>query len=309
MAMSRLRPLLGGLALGTALVFVPAGTALAATDTQAPTAPANLRVVDRQLTTISLDWDAASDNLGVVYYRVSYNNDEFVQYTTDTSYLLWRLRPAMDLQIRVSALDEAGNMSPAREVRTSTLVDTEAPTTPQDLRVTGQSATSVRLSWTNSVDNDQGAAELDYLIDDGTVTRTVHVVTSTAITGLATNRTHTFTIRARDRSGNLSGTTQVSTFIENVPPSVPTNLRQTGTADGQAVFGWDPSTDNSGTISHYIVQFHTGQTFTTGRSIRITDLIVDCLLPPDPDIVTFTVTARDRSGNRSPSASITLPVV
>lgn len=309
MAMSRLRPLLAGLALGTALVLVPAGNALAAADSQAPTAPANLRVVDRQLTTITLDWDAASDNVGVTQYRISYNNDEFVQYTTDTSYMLWRLRPDMDLQVRVSALDDAGNVSPASEVRTSTLVDTEPPTTPRDLRVTGQSATGVWLSWTYSVDNDQGASEIEYLIDDGTVTRTVRVVSSTSITGLQTNRTHTFTIRARDRSGNLSGTMQVSAFIENTPPSAPTNLRQIGTADGQAVFGWDPSTDNSGTVSHYIVQFHTGQVSTTGRSIRITDLIVDCLLPPDPDVVTFTLTAQDPSGNRSPSVSITLPVV
>jgi chitinase len=239
MAMIRLRPLLAGLALGTALVFVPAGNALAAADSQAPTAP----------------------------------------------------------------------VSPAREERTSTLVDTEPPTTPGDLRVTGQSATGVWLSWSYSVDNDGGMSALDYLIDDGTLTRTVPVVNSTSITGLQTNRTHTFTIRARDRAGNLSGTTQVSAFIENTPPTAPTNLRQIGTADGQAVFGWDPSTDNSGRISHYIVQFHTGQVFTTDLSVRIADLIRDCFLPPDRDLVTFTVTAQDPSGNRSPSANITLPVV
>jgi hypothetical protein len=307
MATTRLCSLTAGLTLGVALVLVPAGNALAASDTQPPTAPVNLRVVDRQLTTINLDWDAASDNVGVTHYRISYNDDEFVQYTTDTEYQLWLLRPDMDLQIQVSALDEAGNVSPPREIWTSTLVDTEPPTAPANFRVTGQNSTGMWLSWSPGLDNDGGSSALDYLID-GAATRTVHVVNSTSFVGLETNQTHTFTIRARDRSGNLSGSTQVSAFIENSPPSAPADLRRIGTEEGQAVFGWDPSTDNSGRISHYVVKFHTGQVSTTGTSIRIADLIRDCVLPPDPDVVEFAVIAQDPSGNSSPAATITLPV-
>lgn len=304
MATSRLRPLVGGIALGITLVLVTAGNALATSDSEVPEAPGNLRVVERTLTTISLEWDAVAD---IDLYRVVH--DEGSVNTADNRLRLWNLTPDTAFQIRVHAID-AGNVSPAsNEVATSTLADTQPPTTPEDFRVTSQNSTAVWLAWSYALDDDQGMSELDYLIDDGTTIHTVHVKNSITITGLPTNQTHTFTIQARDRSGNLSGTEQVSTLIENTPPSVPSNLRQIGTEGGQAVFGWDASTDNSGQIRHYIVQFHTGQLHTTDLSVSIADLIFECLLPPDPDDVTFTVRAQDPSGNVSATASITLPVV
>ncbi|MGH3760058.1 hypothetical protein [Actinophytocola sp.] len=216
-----------------------------------------------------------------------------------------RLRPL----IAGLAVGLALALVPAGNALASAGSDTQPPTTPEDFRVTGQSSTAVSLAWSYALDDDGGMSELDYLIDDGTTTHTVHVRNSIRITGLPTNRTHTFTIQARDPSGNLSGTAQVSTLIENTPPSAPTNLRQIGTEGGQAVFGWDPSTDDSGTIRQYLVDFHTGRFVTTVTSVSIADLIFQCLLPPDPDDVTFTVRAQDLSGNLSAPAGITLPVV
>jgi hypothetical protein len=217
MAMSRLRPLLGGLALGIALVFVPVGNALAAADSQAPTTPT--------------------------------------------------------------------------------------------LNLTAQTATSVRLTWRPATD-DSGSADIAYLIDDGSVTHTVNRSTLLFLGNLETNRTYTFTIRARDRSGNLSGTTQVSAYLENVPPSAPTNLRQIGTDRGQVVLGWDVPADNSGTVVGYTVYFNGDRFQAVEPSIRVADLIDECVLLPGPAVVTFQVTAIDPSRNISAaSAGIQVPVI
>jgi hypothetical protein len=56
-------------------------------DTTAPTAPANLRVVDETANSVLLAWDAASDASGTVIYEV-YNNRVLVATTTSTSALI-----------------------------------------------------------------------------------------------------------------------------------------------------------------------------------------------------------------------------
>ncbi|RCG27096.1 xylosidase, partial [Sphaerisporangium album] len=79
--------------------------------------------------------------------------------------------------------------------------DTQAPSVPGNLAVTGKTATSVTLSWSASTDN-VGVTAYNVL-------RAGTVVASPAsspytVTGLSPNTAYTFTVTARDAAGNTS---------------------------------------------------------------------------------------------------------
>jgi chitinase len=89
---------------------VTARTQLGA-DTQAPTAPANLRVAMGASTSVTLVWDASTDNVGVVQYEVLQNGVS-VGGGSLTNLTVTGLAPGTSFTFRVRARDAAGNVSP-----------------------------------------------------------------------------------------------------------------------------------------------------------------------------------------------------
>jgi chitodextrinase len=86
--------------------------------------------------------------------------------------------------------------------------DTQAPTTPGNLRSTAVTSSSVTLEWNPATDN---TAIADYQVLQGTSVAATVATTSTTVTGLAANTAYTFTVRARDAAGNTSpSSTQVT---------------------------------------------------------------------------------------------------
>lgn len=81
-------------------------------DTQAPSAPANLRATSKSSTSVSLAWDASTDNVGVVGYDV-YRGATLVGTPTATSYTAAGLTPGTAYTFTVKARDAAGNLSAA----------------------------------------------------------------------------------------------------------------------------------------------------------------------------------------------------
>jgi len=79
-------------------------------DTQPPTAPANFRATATSAFTVSLTWQAATDNVGVVTYRVLRNGAQ-VGTSTTTSFSDSGLTPATTYTYAVAAVDAAGNVS------------------------------------------------------------------------------------------------------------------------------------------------------------------------------------------------------
>ncbi len=79
--------------------------------------------------------------------------------------------------------------------------DTEDPTIPTNLMVTGQTSNTVSLSWTASTDN-VGVIAYDIYVDGG-FNATVATNSGTAIS-LAPSTTYSFTVLARDAAGNSS---------------------------------------------------------------------------------------------------------
>jgi glucose/arabinose dehydrogenase len=80
------------------------------TDTQPPTAPNNLQDVDKTKTTISLSWNAATDNVGVVLYEI-FQNGTKIDESLNTTYTVSGLIPKTQYTYTVTAKDAAGNVS------------------------------------------------------------------------------------------------------------------------------------------------------------------------------------------------------
>ncbi|MEU2428390.1 MULTISPECIES: glycosyl hydrolase family 8 [unclassified Streptomyces] len=81
-------------------------------DTQAPTTPANFRSTAKTSTSVSLAWNAATDNVAVTGYDV-YRGTTLATSVTGTTATVTGLAPSTAYGFTVRARDAAGNTSPA----------------------------------------------------------------------------------------------------------------------------------------------------------------------------------------------------
>ena len=95
-------------------------------DTQAPTAPGSLTASGITQTTVSLSWNASTDNVGVTGYDV-YRSNTVIATITGTSYEVTGLTANTAYSFRIKAKDEAGNES----AFSNTANVTTAPVDPQ----------------------------------------------------------------------------------------------------------------------------------------------------------------------------------
>ncbi|MFD9222838.1 fibronectin type III domain-containing protein [Streptomyces sp. NPDC060064] len=79
--------------------------------------------------------------------------------------------------------------------------DTQAPTTPTNLRSTAKTSSSVSLAWNASSDN---VGVTGYDVYQGPTRALTVTGTSATVSGLAPSTSYSFTVRARDAAGNLS---------------------------------------------------------------------------------------------------------
>lgn len=184
-----------------------ASTGGGTTDSQAPSAPSNLRVTATTSTSIALAWNAASDNVGVTGYDV-YRGASLVGSTSGSTLAFTNtgLAAGTAYSYTVKAKDAAGNVSAASVSVSATTPgtgggDTQAPTAPANLVVTGSTSSSVSLSWSASTDN-VGVASYQVL-SGATVVQTV-TGTAATVTGLSASTSYSFTVKAKDAAGNTS---------------------------------------------------------------------------------------------------------
>ncbi|MCU1685815.1 MAG: hypothetical protein JWQ81_6554 [Amycolatopsis sp.] len=79
--------------------------------------------------------------------------------------------------------------------------DTQAPSTPANVRSTSTTATSVSLAWDASTDN---VGVTGYDVCNGATVATTVSGTSATITGLTADTAYSFTVKAKDAAGNSS---------------------------------------------------------------------------------------------------------
>lgn len=90
-------------------------------DTTPPTVPGKLRVTGATPTSISLAWDASTDNVGVAGYKVTYNASSIT--ATATTATVSGLSPNTTYTFSVTAKDTAGNVSAAASVQGATTAE------------------------------------------------------------------------------------------------------------------------------------------------------------------------------------------
>lgn len=189
-------------------------------DTQAPTAPGNLRSTGATESTVALEWDASTDNVGVTGYDV-FNGATLATSVTGTSATVSGLAPDTSFTFTVKARDAANNVSPASNaitVRTQPgqpPVDTQPPTAPGSLRSTATTQSSVSLTWNASTDN---VGVTGYDVFNGSALATSVTGTSATVSGLAPDTSYTFTVKAKDAANNVSPASNALTVRTQPPP-------------------------------------------------------------------------------------------
>ncbi len=196
-------------------------------DTEAPTAPANVRTSDVTETTAKVAWDEASDNVGVVGYNVYVNetkvNDELV---TGIEYDLTGLTEETEYTVNVTAVDAEGNESVRSEAVTFTTLkteepaDTEAPTVPANVKASEITYTKATIAWEASTDNVEVAGYNVY-VNNTKVNASLVANPTYDLTGLTEGTEYTVTVTAVDAAGNESEPSEAVTFTtekETVDP-------------------------------------------------------------------------------------------
>ena len=168
-------------------------------DTQPPSAPASLSAVASSDMTMLLVWSLATDNVGVVGYRV-YRDGVQVAQTAGTWHLDTGLTPSTLYDYEVRAYDAAGNEGPAAAQMATTPADALPPSTPGGLGAHVGKGHRVVLSWGASTDV-VGVAGYDVYRNGAKVA----ITSSRSYVDRPGRGTFTYRVRARDAAGNASG--------------------------------------------------------------------------------------------------------
>jgi len=176
--------------------------------------------------------------------------------------------------------------------------DRTPPTQPTNLHVTATTAMSVTLAWDPSTDNSGSVSYRVHLVSPST--DRVANQTSFTWTSLSPNSIYSFYVYAVDKTGNRSATSNTVTVTTSAPdtaPTTPVNLHVTATTQTTVSLAWDPSTDNSGSVTYRVEMVSPSFAMETSQtSITWTSLSPGATY-------SFFVYAFDQSGNRSANSN------
>ena len=290
--------------------LAPSASAGPRRDNRPPTTPTNVRVVAVTEDSITIAWNASTDDSGRLHAYIAGGIYHPPDSTTKT---FTGLVPNTTRTYYVQAMDQSGNLSPVSEpVTATTASDTTAPTTPANLRVTATGISTVSLAWDRS--SDRWSFGYEVLMDGQVLATAAHPYMGTPSITLRKIRPgrHTFEVRARDTAGNASGLSNTATVDlagngDTAPPTAPTGLTVEDFDDncGSLLLRWTPSTDAVDAQSQIEYELYRNGSFFLVTQPGVTE---KGLYTP-PGTQTWTVVAVDRAGNSSgPSNAVTLTV-
>jgi chitodextrinase len=256
-----------GLAVGAILLIVAFGASTAGAgrnrgDRTPPTTPTNLRITATTQTTVSLAWNASTDNSGSFSYRVIHSSP-FNTYTvglpqTQTTLTVRNLWPEVTYSYTVYAVDAAGNRSGnSNTVSHTPPPDTTPPSPAPQLTVNPFSPARAGFSWTRSTDD---VSQVQYTLYANGIPRTSQFSYEWAtLWDLTPSATYEFQVIARDVFGNaVEGNTVTVTMpstTDTTPPTAPTNLSGV-MVENEIHLTWTESTDDTDPQSAILYEFY-----------------------------------------------------
>ncbi|MFM9331655.1 fibronectin type III domain-containing protein [Paenibacillus mesotrionivorans] len=275
------------------------------TDLTAPSAPTNFRIVDQIPGSVSLSWNASSDEFGVTNYEIYASNrmglpSRLLTTNGATSFIVTGLPPSIKYEINVKAIDFAGNKSvPSNSV--SAQGSEYPPTIPKNLTAKVKTESSIYLSWDSSSDEN---GIIDYEIYNGSTLLVNSNSSNYTLTGLQANTTYVLSVRAKDGVGYFSGLSSAVTVTTDVtPPTTPGLLRALSSIGKNISLIWDASIDNLGVVGYEIYSGNSliATSSGTGTSYTLSGMAVN-------KTYTLSIKAKDAAGNLS-LASNTITVI
>ena len=219
-------------------------------DTQKPMPPSGLTAVPAA-GEVALNWNAATDNVGVTGYQVFRGSTPIATLGGNVTSYTDTALAAGGYSYTVRAVDAAGLVSDPSNTATAVVPDTTKPTSPGSLSATG-SAGQVALAWQPSTDN---VGVTGYEVYRGTtVVATVGPSTNSYTeTGLAPGTYH-YSVRAFDAAGLFSDPSNVAdaTVPDVDEPDPPGSLTAAAPTSAQVNLGWQTSQDNVGVTGYRI---------------------------------------------------------
>jgi hypothetical protein len=183
-------------------------------DVSPPVIPANPRT-EYGSQTLTLRWDASTDDRGVTGYEIFSNGSRFAT-TTGTSHTM-PVPPPMIFTFGIRAIDAAGNSSPFAIIKLGSIPDSDPPAAPTNLRLTGPRDGHYRVTWDASRDNVFVAG---YRVQQTGTVSAITMVGDTFAYGLSRGYgIYMFEVRAFDSSGNFSAPAHIGIAVDPAPPT------------------------------------------------------------------------------------------
>ena len=176
--------------------------------------------------------------------------------------------------------------------------DSTPPSVPTNVRATGQSSSSIKVTWTASTDN---VGVTGYKVFRNGVQVVATASTSYTDTGLSPSTTYSYTVSAYDAVGNNSAQSSPSATArtysgDTEAPSVPTNVVAIALSTTSIRVTWTASTDNVAVKGYYV--YRNGNYLATSTTTTFTN---NGLTPNT--VYSYTVAAYDASRNVSAQSS------
>jgi hypothetical protein len=199
----------------------------AVSDSQPPTAPSNLTAT-ASAGAVTLNWSAATDNLGVARYNVHRANvsgftpssSNLIGQSTSVTYTDSGLASGTYYYV-VTAQDTAGNTGPAsNQASATTTSDTENPTVSLTSPASGSTVSGTVTLSANATDN-SGVTGVTFLVD-GVAVGSEDAAAPYSLSwnsASVANGQHTIAARARDGAGNTATSASVNITVNNTGPA------------------------------------------------------------------------------------------
>lgn len=199
-----------------------------------PSNPTNLTAIATP-STMSLQWTASSDNIGLDKYIVK-RNGVVVGSPSTNNFIDSNLIPETTYSYSVQAVDLAGNNSSGLATASfTTTSDITPPTQPSGFIAQSKSKRSITLAWDSSSDN---VAVVGYKIYRNGVLAQTTSSNSWIDSNLLINTMYNYAIEAYDAAGNISEQTLINTatLADTTPPSISFSSPGSGTSHARFTY-------------------------------------------------------------------------